>query len=74
MQPVSVDMSDWIRFWQMAEKQRYRVNVFPPACSAAEPQEGVWGWGGGVNKQDDSFASYAASKQYAIQSNNSGSV
>lgn len=39
VQPVSVDMSDWIRFWQMAEKQRYRVNVFPPACSAAEPQE-----------------------------------
>lgn len=29
MQPVSLDMSDWIRFLQMAEKQRYGVNVFP---------------------------------------------
>lgn len=61
----SQDMSDWIQCWQMAEKQRYGVNVSlspTPACSAAEPQKAGWG----VNKQDDSFASHAASKQNAI--------
>lgn len=43
VQSGSLDISHWILLWQMAEKQRYKVNVFPTALSAAEPQEAIWG-------------------------------